>query len=85
LPNLLPAPIVTAKRGQAMDYIETLDDLHAAYGAPGQASPLKSMFQATPPHHSVIKGAHFCNLPACGALRGASDAEWPYCTPKTLR
>jgi hypothetical protein len=49
-----------------MDWIETLDDLHAIYGTPGLASTVKVTPVLTPAYRAHIERARFCVLSTVG-------------------
>lgn len=49
-----------------MDWIETLDDLHALYGTPGQASTVKVTPVLTPAYRAHILRSRFCVLTTVG-------------------
>lgn len=48
------------------DWIETLDDLHAHYGTPGEASKVKVTNFLTPAYRAHIERARFCVLSTVG-------------------
>lgn len=50
-----------------MDWITTLDELHARYGAPGEASTVKVTPQLTPAYRAWIERSRFCILTTVGA------------------
>ena len=50
-----------------MDWITTLDELHARYGAPGEASTVKVTPQLTPAYRAWIDRSRFCILTTVGA------------------
>lgn len=49
-----------------MDFIETLDDLHALYGTPGDAALRKVAGRMTPEYRSWITRSRFCILSTVG-------------------
>lgn len=49
-----------------MDFVETLDDLHAIYGAPAQASLLKVTDHLTPAYAEWIARSRLCILSTIG-------------------
>jgi PPOX class probable FMN-dependent enzyme len=49
-----------------MDWITTLDDLHAHYGQPGEAATVKVTHQLTPGYRAWIDRARFCILTTAG-------------------
>jgi len=49
-----------------MDWITSLDDLHALYGTPGQAATVKVMPVLTPAYRAHIERARFCVLTTVG-------------------
>jgi PPOX class probable FMN-dependent enzyme len=49
-----------------VQYVETLDDLHAAYGTPGRASLVKVTDYLTPAYHSWIARSRLCILSTIG-------------------
>ncbi|RYI35992.1 MAG: pyridoxamine 5'-phosphate oxidase family protein [Acetobacteraceae bacterium] len=49
-----------------MNWITTLDDLHAQYGAPGEASTVKVTPHLTPAYRAWIERARFCVLTTVG-------------------
>lgn len=50
-----------------MDWITTVDELHARYGAPGEASTVKVTPQLTPAYRAWIDRSRFCILTTVGA------------------
>ncbi|WP_225026360.1 pyridoxamine 5'-phosphate oxidase family protein [Xinfangfangia pollutisoli] len=49
-----------------MDWIETLEDLQALYGTPGQAAQIKVTPMLTPAYRAHIERARFCVLSTVG-------------------
>jgi uncharacterized protein len=49
-----------------MDWITTLDDLHARYGQPGEAATVKVTDHLTPAYRAWIDRARFCILTTVG-------------------
>jgi hypothetical protein len=50
-----------------MDWITTLDDLHARYGQPGEAATVKVTPHLTPAYRAYLDRARFCILSTVGA------------------
>lgn len=69
----MPAPIVAVNWGQAMRFVETLDDLHATYGALGPASLVKVTDYLTPAYRAWIARSALCILSTIGSE--ATDAS----------
>jgi PPOX class probable FMN-dependent enzyme len=51
---------------QAMDYLETIDQLEALYGRPGEASLVKVAAQMTPTYRAWIMASRFCVVSTVG-------------------
>lgn len=49
-----------------MDFLTTLDELHAHYGTPGEAAQVKVMPVLTPAYRAHIERARFCVLSTVG-------------------
>jgi uncharacterized protein len=49
-----------------MDWITTLDDLHAHYGQPGEAATVKVTPHLTPAYHAFLNRSRFCILSTVG-------------------
>jgi uncharacterized protein len=49
-----------------MDWITTLDDLHAHYGHPGEAATVKVTPHLTPAYHAYLNRSRFCILSTVG-------------------
>lgn len=73
-----------------MDWITTLDDLHAHYGQPGEASTVKVTDHLTPAYRAYLDRARFCILATVGpegtdgSPRGDEGAVVTVLDPRTL-
>jgi PPOX class probable FMN-dependent enzyme len=59
-------PSGASKRHHDMDWITTLDDLHAHYGTPAEAATVKVTPRLTPAYRAWIDRSRFCILTTIG-------------------
>lgn len=54
------------RKGKAMNFLETIEDLEALYGTPGEAALVKVADRLTPSYRAWIMASRFCVLSTVG-------------------